>query len=147
MSVESALQNKKPVIKSATILRTLAEMAERLGLSSNQAVVLYAGNNFWLNAEMADVAVGILRKLATDRGVDLFDFEEPFIVTLAKRGVFTDGEQRLFGWKVEATTTDDRRPTADGGAAVSSGNGAKNRNSRRPRRAAERGPSGPGTAD
>lgn len=89
-----AVKENNPVI-----LKRLTEMAERLGLSSNQALLIYAGNNFWLNAQWADAAVGILRNLAQERGIELYDYEEPFIVTLAKKGVFTEDEQRLFGWK------------------------------------------------
>lgn len=114
---ETALPKTENALQSAVILRQLVEMAERLKISSNQAILLYAGNNFWLNAEMSDVAVEILRKLATDKGIDLFDFEEPFIVTLAKRGVFTPDEQRLFGWK----------PQAEAEPAGTNGNGAKRR--------------------
>lgn len=114
----------------AKILRTLADMAERLGLSSNQAILLYTGNNFWLSPQMSEAAFAPLRKLAEAHKIDLFDFEEPFIVTLAKKGVFTPDECRLFGWRIDANagngtaaaptpaTATDTSTERDGGTAT-----------------------------
>lgn len=109
---DNALQTNGSGVVSAKILATLAKMAERLKLSSNQAILLYAGNNFWLNSEMSDVSFSILKKLATDRNIDLFELDEPFVLTLIKQGVFTPDEQALFGWQPQPEITVSRNGTA-----------------------------------
>jgi|SRR5688572_5833722 len=79
------------------ILKTLTAMAERLSLSSNQALLLFAGAHGWLNMEMTVASVTVLHQLAKDHDVDLYE-EEPFLAQLIARGVFTPEECVLFGW-------------------------------------------------
>ncbi len=87
----------------ATILLRLAGFAERQGLSSNQAILIYAGNAGFLNLEMTAVAVGVLQKLAAQNGISL-DEDEPFILQLIKKGVIKPEEIEIFGWRVHGTT-------------------------------------------
>lgn len=83
---------------STQILKTLATMAERLSLSSNQAMLLFAGAHNWLNMEMTLASVTVLHRLAKQHEIDLYE-EEPFLAQLIAKGVFTPEECMLFGWK------------------------------------------------
>ena len=98
------METPQPTLKSeAKILRRLAGMAERLGLSSNQAILIYAGNAGFLNLQMTTVAVNILQKIAVQNGISL-DEDEPFIIQLIKKGVIEPQEVEIFGWRLHGAT-------------------------------------------
>lgn len=96
-----------------TILERLQKMAQRLGLNSNQIMLMYAANNGWTNLEMTVAGVNILHKIAGDHKISLYD-EDPFIVQLIAKGIILPEEALIFGWKAK-TDADSRtdRPSGD----------------------------------
>ena len=120
------MENPQPTPKlEAKILRRLADFAERHNLSSNQAILIYAGNAGFLNLEMTAVAINVLQKLASDNGISLDD-DEPFLLQLIKKGVINGQEQEIYGWRAK-TTERPTKKTPESGSTVAigpNGNGA-----------------------
>ena len=81
------------------ILKRLTKMADRLEFSSHQAILVYAANLNWTSAEMSEVAITILEKLAASKGIEL-NGEEPFLIQLIKHKVFLPEEVEVFGYKI-----------------------------------------------
>lgn len=82
------------------ILDRLASMAKRLGITSNQAILIYAGNEGWLNLERTATAISILQKIAGNNKIDFLE-DEPFLVQLVRKGVILPEEAVIFGFKVK----------------------------------------------
>ena len=110
----------------ATILRKLAEMAERLNLSSNQAILVYAGCNGWLNYEYTAIALNALQKVAGANKISLYD-EKPFIAQLIERGIIQADEAAIFGFRVTKKEQDNggKKELGEGGNSGANGNGRK----------------------
>jgi hypothetical protein len=88
-----------------TILIRLAAMAARLGLTSNQTILLYCGARNFLNMEQTQVVIGILQKLAEANKVILNE-DEPYIIQLIQYGVFNPEESETLGFKVRPAETE-----------------------------------------
>ena len=93
------------------ILKRLTKMADRLEFSSHQAILVYAANLNWTSAEMTEVAITILEKLAASKGIEL-NGEEPFLIQLIKHKVFLPEEVEVFGYKIVTKNPGPVQPAA-----------------------------------
>ena len=84
-------------------------MAERLDLSSNEAIILYGLCQHWFYANDRNTNVGyaVLQRIARDQGVNLYA-DEPFVYTLIDRGIFTDEELQILGYTKRGQVADAR---------------------------------------